>query len=279
MSGSTDTSIETRTLRKVFWRILPFTFVLYVISYIDRANIGYAALQMNAELGLSAEAFGFAAGVFFIGYFLFEVPSNLALAKFGARVWIARICLTWGVVAVLTAFAQNAVQLYVLRFLLGVAEAGFFPGIIIYLTQWFRAKEQATTVAYFTAAIPVSYVISAPLSTWIMEHVSGFGLSGWRWMLLLEGLPAVIGGIATYFVLTDRPADAKWLSPEEKAWLAGELAKDHATRSRVQHLSTLQAITSPKVLYLSRSSTSSTRRAVLGSAIGCRRSSSRCKRP
>src|SRR4051812_47663366 len=182
-------ALEKSTVRKVFWRIIPYCFVLYVISYIDRANIGYAALQMNKELALSSEAFGFAAGIFFIGYFLFEVQSNVALNKYGARLWISRILVTWGIVATATAFVQTANQLYVLRFLLGVAEAGFFPGIIIYLTFWFRAKEQATTIALFTAAIPVSFLIGAPLSTWIMDNVSGFGLSGWRWMLLLEGGP------------------------------------------------------------------------------------------
>jgi ACS family tartrate transporter-like MFS transporter len=170
-----------------FWRIIPYCFVLYVISYIDRANIGYSALQMNKELALSSEAFGFAAGIFFIGYFLFGVPSNVALNKFGPRIWISRILVTWRDRRC-DAFVQTAPQLCTLRFLLGVAEAGFFPGIIIYLTYWFRAKEQATTVALFTAAIPVSYLLGAPLSTFIMDHVSGFGLTGWRWMLLLVRL-------------------------------------------------------------------------------------------
>ena len=145
---STPSALEQRTTRKVLWRIIPFVFALYVVSYIDRANIGYAALQMNQELGLSSSAFGFAAGVFFIGYFLFEVPSNLALARFGARIWIARILIVWGLVAALSAFVHSALQLYVLRFLLGAAEAGFFPGIIIYLTYWFRAKDQAMSVAW-----------------------------------------------------------------------------------------------------------------------------------
>jgi ACS family tartrate transporter-like MFS transporter len=239
-----------RTTRKVMWRVIPLIFVLYIISYIDRANIGYAALQMNAELALSSEAFGFAAGVFFIGYFLFEVPSNMALARFGARLWIARILVTWGAVAIASAFVQTANQLYVLRFLLGVAEAGFFPGIIIYLTYWFRAQDQATSVALFTAAIPVSYLLGAPLSTWIMDNVNGFGLSGWRWMLLLEGLPAVLGGIACYLWLTDRPEQASWLRQDEKAWLIGELEKDRAHRPDVKQLGTLHAITEPKVLLL-----------------------------
>jgi MFS transporter, ACS family, tartrate transporter len=250
MSGTTA-AVEQSATRKVFWRIVPYCFALYVISYLDRANIGYAALEMNKELALTSEAFGFAAGIFFIGYFLFEVPSNVALNKYGARIWISRILITWGVVAVGTAFVQTATQLYVLRFLLGVAEAGFFPGIIIYLTYWFRAKEQATTVALFTAAIPVSYLLGAPLSTWIMDHVSGFGLSGWRWMLMLEGGPAVIAGILNYFIMADRPEQAKWLTEEERNWLAEELRKDHAARANVQHLGVIAAITNPKVLFLS----------------------------
>lgn len=246
-------SVEARTVRKVFWRIIPFCFVLYIISYLDRANIGYAALQMNKELALTSEAFGFASGVFFIGYFLFEVPSNVMMGKYGPRVWMARILLTWGAVSVLTAFVQSATQLYVLRFLLGVAEAGFFPGIIIYLTYWFRKREQATTIALFTAAIPVSYLIGAPLSTWIMDAFNGVaGLGGWRWMLLLEGAPAVLGGVACYFLLTDRPEQARWLAPDEKAWLAGELERERAAQGpKVQHLGTWAAISNPKVLYLS----------------------------
>ena len=243
-------SLEQRTTRKVLWRIIPFVFALYVVSYIDRANIGYAALQMNHELGLSSRAFGFAAGVFFIGYFLFEVPSNLALARFGARVWIAVILVTWGAIASVSAFVHSATQLYVLRFLLGVAEAGFFPGVIIYLTYWFRAKDQATSVALFTAAIPVSYLLGAPLSTWIMDHASGFGLSGWRWMLLFEGVPALLGGIACYLFLTDGPEQARWLTEEEKHWLDAELARDREERAQVRSLSTWQAIAAPKVLLL-----------------------------
>lgn len=251
MAERDQTAVEKSTTRKVFWRIIPYCFILYVISYIDRANIGYAALQMNKELALSSEAFGFAAGIFFIGYFLFEVPSNVALGKYGARIWISRILITWGIVATASAFVQSPVQLYILRFLLGVAEAGFFPGIIIYLTYWFRAKEQATTVAWFTAAIPLSYLIGAPLSTWIMDNVATTGLSGWRWMLLIEGVPAVVAGIVNYFVMTDRPEDAKWLEPEERAWLAGEIEKDRAARTNVKHLGVMAAITEPKVLFLS----------------------------
>lgn len=248
--NTTPVSREQAIIRKVTWRIIPFVFLLYIVSYLDRANIGYAALQMNAELALSSEVFGFVSGIFFIGYFLFEVPSNLLLERFGARVWIARILVTWGVIAAATAFAQTAMHLYVLRFLLGVAEAGFFPGIIVYLTYWFRSRELATTVALFTAAIPVSYIIGAPLSTWIMDNVHWLGWSGWRWMLFLEGIPAVFLGVLCYFYLTDRPEQARWLTTEEKAWLLAELERDRQARKDVKHFGALKAMSNPKVLYL-----------------------------
>lgn len=232
-------------------RIIPFTFLLYIISYLDRANIGYASLEMNKDLALTSQAFGFVSGIFFIGYFLFEVPSNVMMKRYGARVWIARILVTWGIISTLTGFVQSATHLYILRFLLGVAEAGFFPGIILYLTFWFRSKEQATTIALFTSAIPVSYIIGAPLSTWIMDNITWIGLQGWRWMLILEGIPAFILGIVTLFYLTESPEKAKWLSIEEKEWLVRELKKDKESKKDVQHLSTLKAMANPKVLFLS----------------------------
>jgi ACS family tartrate transporter-like MFS transporter len=242
---------ETALVKKITWKIIPFVFILYVISYLDRANIGYAALQMNKELALSSEAFGFVSGIFFIGYFLFEVPSNVMLGRYGARVWIARILLTWGAVAMASGFVQDANQLYVLRFLLGVAEAGFFPGIIVYLTHWFRARELATTVALFTSAIPVSYIIGAPLSTWVMDNCTWFGWSGWRWMLVLEGVPAVIGGVVCYYCLTDKPKDAAWLTQQEKDWLDTELENDRKARPAAQHLPLMKTLSNPRVLYLS----------------------------
>jgi ACS family tartrate transporter-like MFS transporter len=241
-------NMERAVVAKTYWRIIPLCFILYIFSYINRANIAYAALHMNQELGLSAEAFGLASGLFFIGYFLVEVPSNMALLRFGPRLWITRILVSWGIVSAATAFVQTPMQFYMLRFLLGAAEAGFFPGILIYLSMWFRAKERATTVSLFTAAIPVSYLIAAPISTWLMAHVSGWGYSGWRWMLFLESLPALFGGVVCWFVLTDRPAQAKWLSQPERDWLAGELEKDAAPGR--QSLGTFAAITNPRVLYL-----------------------------
>jgi ACS family tartrate transporter-like MFS transporter len=250
--NTTGAFIDDRALvHKITWRIIPFVFILYVISYLDRANIGYAALQMNRELALSSEAFGLISGIFFIGYFAFEVPSNIALNRFGARVWIARILLTWGAISFACGFVHNATQLYVLRFLLGVAEAGFFPGIIVYLTYWFRQKELATTVALFTAAIPVSYIIGAPLSTWIMDNVDWLGWSGWRWMLMLEAAPAVLGGIVCLLYLPDRPQDAGWLTLAEKRWLLSEQDRERKARPAAAHLGLRQTLGNPRVLYLS----------------------------
>ena len=241
---------EQAVVRKVTLRIIPFMFLLYIVSYLDRANIGYAALETNKELALTSEAFGFISGIFFIGYFLFEVPSNVMLNKYGARVWIARILVTWGLIAAATAFAQTANQLYVLRFFLGVAEAGFFPGVIVYLTYWFRSKELATTVALFTAAIPVSYIIGAPLSTWIMDNIKWLDWSGWRWMLFLEGVPAVFLGIACFLFLTDKPEQAKWLTQQEKDWLLAELERDRQSRKNVKRLGVFKTMVNKKVLYL-----------------------------
>ncbi|WP_141432491.1 MFS transporter [Bacillus sp. 03113] len=244
-------SVENRTIRKVTRRIVPFVFLLYIISYLDRANIGYAALDMNKALGLTSEVFGVVSGIFFIGYFLFEVPSNILMQRFGARVWITRILITWGVISIATAFAQNAMHLYVIRFLLGVAEAGFFPGIILYLTSWFRVKELASTIAMFMTAIAASYIIGGPLSTLIMDHIQWMGFPGWRWMFIIEGLPAVIFGFVTYYYLTDRPEDAKWLTNEEKDWLIQELKKEAKEDGASANLGHKKAMANAKVWYLS----------------------------
>ncbi|MFF2853537.1 MFS transporter [Peribacillus sp. NPDC058002] len=244
-----SSTLENRTVRKVTRRIVPFIFLLYIVAYLDRANIGYAGLEMNKELGLTSEVFGIVAGIFFLGYFIFEVPSNILLQKYGARVWIARILVTWGIISVATGFAQNDTQLYFIRFFLGVAEAGFFPGIILYFTYWFRAKERAVTISMFSMAIPVSYIIGAPLSTWIMDNINWMDISGWRWMFILEGVPAFLLGIATYFLLTERPKDAKWLTKEEKQWLSDELDKEKdLVKTEKGHI---EALKNPKVWYLS----------------------------
>src|SRR5580704_16721293 len=212
--------IETRTLARVTTRLVPFLVVCYFIAYLDRVNVGFAALQMNKDLGLSASAFGFGAGIFFIAYFFFEVPSNLLLEKFGARRWIARIMFTWGLLAGAMAFIPDIARytgmsaahvFYTLRVLLGIAEAGFFPGIIFLLTLWFPAAYRARVVGYFMAAIPLSTVIGGPISGALLSMDGHGGLAGWQWVYLIEALPALLLSFAVLFYLTDRPADATWL--------------------------------------------------------------------
>ena len=223
-------ALEATTVRKVRTRIIPFVFVLMVIAFLDRINIGFAALTMNKELAITSQQFGFLSGIFFFGYFIFEIPSNLLLHKIGPRIWIARILISWGIVAMLTGFVQTALHLYVVRFLLGVAEAGYCPGILLYLTYWFRQRQQGHTIALFLTAIPVASIVGAPLSGLILDHAHWFGLSSWRWLLILEGIPAVLGGILTYFLLPGRPAEAKFLTSEEKNWLTKELAHEEGNK-------------------------------------------------
>jgi len=236
--------------RKVRRHLLPLLFVLYVVAYLDRINVGFAALDMNRELGLSSEQYGLLAGIFFWGYFLFEIPSNLILHRTGARTWIARILLTWGLVAVFTGFVQNALQLYVARFFLGVAEAGFFPGILYYLTYWFRQRQQAQAIGLFLTALPTASIVGGPLSGWIMDHVHGFGLSGWRWLLILEAIPALICGLLTYRYLPDRPQDARFLSAEEKVRIEAGLAAEAAAKPGGGDLTILKSLTHPRILHL-----------------------------
>src|ERR1700730_18269538 len=217
------TSIERQTMKKVYLRLLPFCFVLYFICYLDRVNIGFAALTMNKDLGFSSYIFGLGAGAFFWGYFLLEVPSNLILDRVGARRWIARVMVSWGLVSGAFAFINGPVSFFILRFLLGLAEAGFFPGIILYFTYWFPPSHRSRIVAGFMAAIPVSIGLGAPVSTALLELDGVLGIAGWRWLFLCEAAPAVIFGIATFFYLTDRPAQANWLEAEEREWLATEM--------------------------------------------------------
>src|SRR2546421_12311668 len=217
---------EARIVRKLQMRIIPFVFLLYIISFLDRINIGFAALTMNKELAITSKQFGLVAGIFFFGYFLFEIPSNLLLHKLGARIWIARILITWGILATLTGLVNSVPQLYVVRFLLGLAEAGYFPGIALYLTYWFRQRHQAQAIALFLAGIPVTSILGAPVSGFILDHVHWLSISSWRWLLILEGIPAVVGGVLTYFLLSSRPAEAKFLSKEEKEWIEGGLARE-----------------------------------------------------
>ena len=239
-----------RTIQKIRFRILPFVFVLFVVALIDRNNIGFAALTMNKELAISSQQFGFIFGIFFFGYFLFEIPSNLLLHQIGARVWIARILLTWGLVAMLTGFVHTVQQLYIARFVLGLAEAGYFPGIILYLTYWFPQREQARALALFMIGIPVTTILGAPVSGFILDHVHWLGVSSWRWLLILEGAPAIACGALTYFLLPGRPQEAQFLTSEEKEWIQAELGREEQQKLEHRTYSILQALACGRVWLL-----------------------------
>ena len=241
---------EIKTVHKLRMRIIPFVFVLYIISFLDRINIGFAALTMNKELAITSKQFGLVAGIFFFGYFLFEIPSNLLLHKLGARIWIARILITWGILATLTGLVNSVQQLYAVRFLLGLAEAGYFPGIALYLTYWFRQRDQAQAIALFLAGIPVTSILGAPVSGFILDHVHWLSISSWRWLLMLEGIPAVVGGVLTYFLLPSRPAEAKFLSKEEKNWIAEELASAEREKLASHKISAVQALMNRRIWHL-----------------------------
>jgi len=243
--------LEQRTIAKVSARLVPFLIVCYFVAYLDRVNVSFAALTMNKDLGLSASAFGFGAGIFFVAYFLFEVPSNLFLERVGARKWIARIMFTWGLLSGGMAFIGGETSFYVVRVLLGIAEAGFFPGIIFYLTLWFPAVYRARIVGYFMAAIPLSTVIGAPVSGLLLALDGFLGLKGWQWLFVLEAAPALILSVVVFFYLTDRPADATWLEPDERAWLVARLEDERLQRETVRRYSVRDALLNPKVLALS----------------------------
>ncbi len=224
-------SFEEATYRKVAWRLIPLLLLCYVVAYLDRVNVGFAKLQMMDELGFSNTVYGLGAGIFFIGYFLCEVPSNIILHKVGARVWIGRIMITWGILSAAMMYVSSPMMFYVMRFALGVAEAGFFPGIILYLTYWYPAQRRGRMTAMFMTAIALSGVIGGPLSGAIMKHAHGLnGFSGWQWMFLLEGLPSVVLGVAVIFLLKDRIVDAHWLTDEEKALLSRNIAAEDAAK-------------------------------------------------
>jgi ACS family tartrate transporter-like MFS transporter len=243
--------VEKRALRRITWRIVPFVMFLYFIAFIDRVNIGFASLTMNKDLGLSPSVYGFGAGIFFLGYFLFEVPSNLILDKVGARLWIARVMVTWGLISGGMAFTQGATSFYVLRFLLGAAEAGFFPGIILYLSYWVPARHRAGVTALFMAAAPVSTALGSPVSAALLELNGVAGLAGWQWMFILEAIPAVLMGVVTFYFMTDRPAQARWLPEDERAWLVEAMDAEVASRSGQAGHSPWRALIDPRVLALS----------------------------
>ena len=245
-----DMDIEKRTLRKISWRIVPFIMILYLIAYIDRVNIGFAAITMKEDLGFTASILGFGAGIFFLGYFLFEVPSNIILHKVGARIWIARVMVTWGIIAGGMAFVESSTSFYVMRFLLGVAEAGFFPGIILYLSYWFPARNRAGVIALFMAAAPIATAIGSPISAALLEMHGIMGLAGWQWMFLIEAIPAVILGVVVFFYFFDRPEKAAWLKPDEREWLVKTMQAEDANKGGQQQHSILRGLANPRVLAL-----------------------------
>ena len=250
-SGATC-AIEEATIRKLRIRLLPFLFVLFVLAFIDRINLGFAALTMNRELAINSQQFGLAAGIFFWGYFLFEVPSNLILHKIGARAWIARILITWGTIATLTGFVQSVHQLYAARFALGLAESGYFPGIVLYLGYWFRRREKAQAIALIVIGIPLANVLGGPISGFILDHTHWFGFSSWRWLLILEGLPAATLALLVPFLLPSRPAEARFLSEQEKAWIAAELEREDRLKlgANTQPASVARTLVNPRVWHV-----------------------------
>jgi ACS family tartrate transporter-like MFS transporter len=231
-------------------RLIPFLCLCYVVNFLDRVNVSFAALAMNQDLGFSPSVYGAGAGIFFIGYILFEIPSNLALQRFGARIWIARIMISWGLVASAMALVHNETSFYVMRFLLGVAEAGFFPGIILYLTYWFPAAERARIVSLFMAAVPLATVVGGPVSGALLELHGLGGLKGWHWLFLIEGVPAVVLGVIALKFLDDRPEDARWLTAEERRALAETLASEAKATRETGYAGLGQALTRPRVLVL-----------------------------
>lgn len=246
-----DLNAYSSTLKRMNRRIIPFIMLLYLIAYIDRSNISVAALQMNADLALTAEMYGIAAGIFYISYIIFEIPSNILLSRIGAKIWIARIMVTWGVIAAGMSLVQTPMQLYVMRFLLGVAEAGFTPGIIYYLSCWYPRSDRARAMSMFYIGAALASVIGLPLSGSILNMHGFFGIEGWRWLFLLEGIPAVLLGVVTYFYLDDAPQQAKWLEPQQRQWLGNKMSEERADISGGQHQGWSQALTNKRVWALS----------------------------
>jgi MFS family permease len=243
-------SIEQTTVSKVSWRLLPLLMVSYFIAYLDRVNLGFAGASMSKDLGFTSAIFGNAAGIFFIAYFLAEVPSNLALERFGARRWIARIMISWGLLSAAQAWVVGPTSFNIVRFLLGLAEAGFFPGVIFYITLWFPAAYRARIVGWFMFAIPISTVIGSPISGYILNMDGVMGLHGWQWLFILEAIPAVILTFFVLFYLTDRPRDARWLTEEERHWLEQTLAAEQRNRESIHKISWTQSLTNWRVIAL-----------------------------
>jgi D-galactonate transporter len=249
LGSAPQQEIEERTYKKVTMRIVPFLFICYLAAYLDRVNVGFAKLQMLHELNFSETVYGFGAGIFFLGYVLFEVPSNVIMHKVGARLWIARIMITWGLISGAMAFVHSAWTFYLLRFLLGVAEAGFIPGILLYLTYWYPAKRRGRVTAIFLTAIPMASIFGGPLSGWILNAVSGaHGFSGWQWLFLLETIPSLVLGIVTLLYLDDRVASVNWLDDDEKRIIVENIAREDQEKEHLSHLSV--AFKTPRVWLL-----------------------------
>jgi ACS family tartrate transporter-like MFS transporter len=245
-----DEALEQRTMRKVYLRLLPFAIICYFLCYLDRINVGFAALTMNKALGLTPWSYGLATGAFFWGYFLFEVPSNIILEKVGARLWIARIMITWGLLSGATALCTGPWSFMTVRFLLGLAEAGFYPGIVLFLTYWFPDRHRARINAGFTLALPMAVALGAPISTGLLELDGLLNVAGWQWMFIAEAVPTVLVGIAVLFYVTDRPAEARWLDDEERQWLAGVIAHERRQIEAEHTISFRRSFFEPKVLLL-----------------------------
>jgi len=249
MSGEETSELQQRTMKRVAARLMPALLILYIIAYLDRVNVTFAQDKLESDLGFSGAVYGFGAGVFFIAYFFLEVPSNLALHRFGARKWIARIMLTWGIISACTALVQGPASFYVVRFLLGAAEAGFFPGMILYLSYWFPARERARAVGFFMSAIAISYAIGAPISGGIMSVFGGVGgLEDWQWLFLIEAIPAIIASVFVLLWLDDGPEHAKWLPDDEKRWLAERLEGEEEVRLTRERHTVGQALKDKRVL-------------------------------
>jgi MFS transporter, ACS family, tartrate transporter len=241
--------VGQRARRRVAYRLLPFVFLLYVVNYLDRVNVSFANLRMSADLGLSDRVYGLGVGMFYVTYVLFEIPGAIIVERWSARKWIARIMISWGIVTILTGFVHTAAQFYAARFFLGAAESSFFPGMIVYLTHWFCARDRSRAVACLYAANPTAALIGAPLAGWLLK-VHWQSLAGWRWLFILEGLPAVVVGIITYFYMTDRPAQARWLPQDERDWLVNELQVELEAKKKLRNYTIIEAFCDRRILIL-----------------------------
>jgi ACS family tartrate transporter-like MFS transporter len=250
MDTSEASTLERATLRKIYLRLVPFCFLLYILCYVDRINVSFAALTMNRDLGLSASMYGLAAGAFFWGYCLLEVPSNIILERVGARLWIARIMISWGLLSAATALVTGPTSFFIVRVLIGVAEAGLFPGLLVYFHRWFPQNHRGRVVGWFLTGLPLATAIGAPISTAFLQMDGVWGLHGWQWMFVGEGLPTALVGITVLFFLTERPSEARWLAPEQRAWLVGALDRETHAINEVRSFGIISAMTNPRVLIL-----------------------------